>query len=186
MGGCVVTDGVVSQAAFGAAVGISQQAVSDLVQRGVLPDGAPASVWLRLYCARLREQAAGRMGEVGGLDLTHERAALAREQRIAQELKNATARGEYAPVSLLTEVLATASQAMAERMDHIPGTLRRMCPDLPATAVDAVLGVLAAARNGWIRDTAELASRSIEPADASDDTPELPGIDPQDDEPRSV
>lgn len=125
----------VTQAEFAADVGISQQAVSDLVSKGVLENGAPEADWLLAYCHRLREQAAGRMGsEVGGLDLAQERAALAREQRIGIEIKNQVLRGKYAPIALLAEVLASASQAVTERFEHLPGVLKKAVPDLPSAA----------------------------------------------------
>jgi len=152
-----------TQTEFGALVGISQQAVSELVQSGVLPAGAPWRTWLLAYCARLREQAAGRMGgEDGGLDLVQERAALAREQRIAQRLKNDVARGEYAPVGLLTDVLGAAGSAVVDRFDQIDGALRKACPDLPEAARDAVHAVISSARNEWIRATAKLADDRLE------------------------
>lgn len=144
-------------------VGISQPAVSDLVRAGVLPDGGTARQWLLAYCHRLREQAAGRMGsEVGGLDLAQERAALAREQRIGIELRNARERGEYASVKLLAHVLATASQAVAERFDHLPGDLRKRCPDMTDAQRDEVVAAIVAARNEWTRSTAELVAARLD------------------------
>lgn len=133
----MVTDGLqvqVSQEEFGGLVGISQQKVSQLVNDGVLMRGATALQWLQAYCDRLREVAAGRGSEGGGLDLVQERAALAREQRIGQALKNAVAREEYAPISALAVVLAAASQSVAERFEVLPALLRTMCPDLPDPA----------------------------------------------------
>ena len=148
---------------------MSQPVVSDLVSRGVLENGAPASQWLLAYCHRLREQAAGRMGsEVGGLDLAQERAALAREQRMGIEIKNAVLRGEYAAVTLLAEVLAAASQAVAERFDHLPGQLRKACPDLPPAAVDQIMTTVAGARNEWVRATVALVGATITDDDDDD------------------
>ena len=178
----MVTSEPVTQTIFGAAVGVSQQAISDLVGKGVLTEGQGADVWLLAYCHRLREQAAGRMGsEVGGLDLAQERAALAREQRLGIEIKNAALRGQYAAIELLSEVLARASQAVAERFDHLPGRLKKSCPDLPPSAVDQILAVIAAARNEWVRETASLVTAAVFPAD--EDNP-----DPleADDEPRAI
>lgn len=170
------------QADFGALVGISQQAVSDLVSRGVLENGAPLGQWLLAYCHRLREQAAGRMGsEAGGLDLAQERAALAREQRIGIALKNAVLRGEYAAVALLGEVLATASQAVAERFDHLPGQLRKACPDLPPAAVEQLQAIIASARNEWVKSTAALVSSTLIDAEEGDEQALLD----MDDEPRA-
>lgn len=165
----MVSSGAVTQAVFGAAVGVSQQAISDLVNKGVMTEGQGADVWLLAYCARLREQAAGRLGqEVGGLDLATERAALARAQREGIEIKNAVLRGDYASVSLLGEVLAAASQSVAERFEHLPGQLRKACPELPPEAVDRVMATVAAARNEWVRQTAALVTASVLTPDDED------------------
>ena len=170
----------VTQTVFGAAVGVSQQAISDLVHKGVLTEGQGADVWLLAYCARLREQAAGRLGDtIGGLDLAQERAALARSQRDGIEIKNAVLRGDYASVTLLAEVLANASQSVAERFDHLPGLLRKTLPDLPQAAVDQVMVVIAAARNEWTRATVELVRTTL--TTPEDDEPQLD----LDDEPRA-
>ncbi len=174
-------DQPIRQADFGLMVGIGQPAVSDLVSRGVLEDGAPLRQWLLAYCGRLREQAAGRVGATdGGLDLAQERAALARSQRVGIDIKNAVLRGDYAAVELLSEVLATASQAVAERFDHLPGQLRKACPDLQPAAIDQVMTAIASARNEWVRTTMALVAVGLEQA-GDDDEPELVGLD---DEPR--
>lgn len=152
-----------------------------MVSRGVLENGAPLRQWLLAYCGRLREQAAGRIGsESGGLDLAQERAALAREQRRGIELKNAVLRGDYAAVSLLGEVLAATSQAVAERFDHLPGQVRKACPDLPPAAVDQVMTVIAGARNEWVRGTVALVGAGLTPGDDDDE----PALVDGDDEPR--
>lgn len=121
------------------------------------------------YIRRLREQAAGRQGsEIGGLDLVQERAALAREQRLGIEIKNAVLRGEFAPIALLSEVLATASQSVVERFEQLPGQLNKACPDLPDAARDVVMVALASARNEWVRATSALVVAKAE-ADLADD-----------------
>ncbi|MBI5270136.1 MAG: hypothetical protein HY856_10725 [Burkholderiales bacterium] len=169
-----------TQAAFGDLIGVSQQAVSDLVTRGVLNHGAPAGEWLAAYCDRLREQAAGRIGaDAGGLDLVQERAALAREQRIAQAMKNAVARGEYAPIGLLADVLAAASAGVVDRFEQLDGALKKACPDLPESARNVVRTVIASARNEWARSTAELVVHHLDAttveAASDDDDPFLLG-----------
>ncbi len=147
-----------TQAQFAMVVGVSQQAISALVTEGKLPfEGLLLGDVLQAYCQRLRDQAAGRMGaEVGGLDLVQERAALAREQRLGIEIKNAVLRGEFAPIALLSEVLATASQSVVERFEQLPGQLKKACPELPEAARDQVMVTLAAARNEWVRGTESL------------------------------
>jgi phage terminase Nu1 subunit (DNA packaging protein) len=157
------TDSRATQAVIGQLVGVSQQAISALVNDGKIPATGTVGAVLLAYCERLREQAAGRMGEEGGgLDLVQERAALARSQRIAQDLKNDIARGEYAPIGLLTDVLATASAAVVDRFEQLEGALRKACPDLPDAARSTVMTVIASARNEWIRSTAQLVDRSLD------------------------
>ena len=62
-------------------VGVTQPTISNLMTDGKIPAMGTLGELLRAYCARLRDQAAGRMGENTTLDLVQERAALAREQR---------------------------------------------------------------------------------------------------------
>lgn len=158
-----VLDQTVSQAEFAQMIGVSEARVSQLVSEGIIVRGDTAHEWLIGYCERLRDQAAGRAGsESGGLDLVQERAALAREQRISQALKNDIARGEYAPVGLLADVLATASAAVVDRFEQLEGALRKACPDLPDAARSTIMTVIASARNAWIRSTAQLVDKSID------------------------
>jgi phage terminase Nu1 subunit (DNA packaging protein) len=118
---------------------------------------------LQAYCERLRMQAAGRLGFTeGGLDPAQENAALKRAQREGVEIKNAVLRGEYAPIKMLAEVLADASQGVVERFEQLPGQLRKACPELPPAAIDQVMATIAAARNEWARATAELASKRLD------------------------
>lgn len=157
------TDAKATQAVIGQLVGVSQQAISALVNDGKIPATGTVGAVLVAYCERLREQAAGRMGEEGGgLDLVQERAALARSQRIAQDLKNDIARGEYAPIGLLTDVLAAAGAAVVDRFERLDGALRKACPDLPDEARNTIMTVIASARNEWIRSTAQLVDRSLD------------------------
>ena len=152
----------ISQAEFGAWVGISEARVSQLMAEGVLTRGESGHEWLMAYCERMRDIAAGRASsETGGLDLVQERAALAREQRLGIAIKNAVARGEYAPITLLAEVLATASQSVSERFEQLPGLLRKVCPELPDTARDKLMSAIADARNQWVRATARLVTEAI-------------------------
>lgn len=171
------TDEELTQQAFGDLVGVDQSTVSRLQSLGVLQSPLTAGAGIPAYCGRLREQAAARLGDtVGGLDLAQERAALAREQRMGIEIKNAALRGQYAPVALLSEVLAATSQAVAERFDHLPGQLHKACPDLPPGAVDQIITTVAAARNAWVIQTAELViGQAISPEDDPDDDGEPEG-----------
>lgn len=162
-------DAPISQAEFAQLIGVSEARVSQLVSDGVLIRGDSAHEWLVAYCERLRDQAAGRTG-IGGADLVLERALLTRSQREAQDLKNAVARGEFAPIGALADVLGLASSAVVDRMDQIEGQLRKACPDLPEEARVTVLRVLADARNEWIRVTSKLIGERVAAmAEAPDD-----------------
>jgi phage terminase Nu1 subunit (DNA packaging protein) len=155
-----------SQADFAEMVGLSEARVSQLAADGVIPRGETAHNMLLAYCERMRDMAAGRAGnEIGGLDLVQERAALAREQRIAQELKNQVSRGEFAPIGVLADVLGHASSAVADRFDQIEGSLRTAVPDITDEVLLTVLSVVSSARNEWIRSTAKLISAAMDAAE---------------------
>lgn len=157
-----VLDQVISQAEFAAIIGVSEARVSQLVSEGVISRGDTAHEWIMAYCERLRDVAAGRASsEEGGLDLVQERAALAREQRYGIAIRNSVARGEFAPIALLAQVLATASQSVSERFEQLPGVLKKACPSMPEAARDAVMESIASARNEWVRATEMLVAQAI-------------------------
>jgi len=150
-----------AQAEFGAIVGISQQAVSDLQSRGVLAPGAAAGTWLLAYTEHLREMAAGRGGE-GSLELARERARLAKEQADKVAMQNALTRGELAPAHVLEQVLARAGARAARLLEAIPGELKRRLPQLGSEDIAAVARIVAKARN-------VAAGMSLSDLDAADD-----------------
>lgn len=137
---------VVTQAEFGALVGVSQRTVSELLSRGIIAEGEPAGAWLHAYCDHLRSVAAGRAA-AGDLDLATERALLARAQRIRIETDNAIRAGELAPAYLLEQVLSKAGARVASIFDAIPGQIKRRVPVLPASAIDHIRTEIAKARN---------------------------------------
>ena len=151
-----------TQTALAELVGVAQPTISNLQADGKLPSSGTLGELLLAYCARLRDQAAGRMGENTTLDLVQERAALAREQREGQAIKNAVARREYAPIGLLADVLGMAASAVVDRFDQLEGQLRKACPDLPDEAKTTVQQVIAAARNEWIRSTERLVTDGLD------------------------
>jgi phage terminase Nu1 subunit (DNA packaging protein) len=157
-----------TQAAFGRLVGISQQAVSDLLRREVLRTGQPAGVWLECYCAHLREQAAGRAA-AGELDLAAERAALAREQRDRIAMQNAVTRRELAPVATLEMALATMGRKVAAVLESIPVNIKRRSKNLTAEDIAIITGEINRARN--IAAAAQLEEDDGHVGDSEGDTP---------------
>ena len=103
------------QIEFGVLVGISQQAVSDLITRRVLSEDGTAGQWLREYCGHLREQAAGRNAD-GGMNLATERARLSRAQAEIAEMNLAERRGSLVPIAELEPRLKSAIIAAREYM----------------------------------------------------------------------
>ncbi|MDY0965415.1 terminase small subunit [Massilia sp. CFBP9026] len=135
-----------TQAAFGALVGVSQQAIGNLVGRGILDKGMDAEQLLLAYCSHLREQAAGRAAN-GELDLATERAGLAKAQREKIEMQNAVTRGELAPVALIEEVLSKAGGRIAGILEAIPGAVKRRVPSLSGDEIKNIAGEIARVRN---------------------------------------
>lgn len=135
-----------TQTKFGELVGISQQAVAELVKRGVLAEGAAAGEWLLAYTGRLREQAAGRWAG-DELDLARERAGLARAQRERIEMLNAQAKRELLPVALLERVLARLARQIAGTLEALPVQLKRQSPNLSAEDLDLINREIARIRN---------------------------------------
>lgn len=150
------------QSEIAAHLDISDRRVREIATEWGL-DSADLSLgeWRIRYIRQLRERAAGREG-AGDLDLVQERAALAREQREGQAIKNAVARREYAPVGLLADVLGMAASAVVDRFDQLEGALRKACPDLPDEAKTTVQQVIANARNEWLRGTAALVADGLD------------------------
>ena len=169
-----------SQIEMAGHVDLSDRSVRELEAKLKLPNDYTRAAFRVAYIRHLREVAAGRTSSTEeALDLAAERAALAKAQREGVEIKNSVLRGDYASVTLLAEVLANASQSVAERFDHLPGLLRKTLPDLPQAAVDQVMVVIAAARNEWTRATVELVRTTL--TTPEDDEPQLD----LDDEPRA-
>lgn len=130
------------QAQFGEIVGISQPAVSVLLKRGVIAQGAPLGEWIRDYCGNLREHAAGR-----SVELSEERAGLAREQKLLARIKKQRELGEWAPIENLTLVLSRVTSQMASTFDGIPVQLKRRFPEVTAEQMGVIRDELAKARN---------------------------------------
>jgi len=86
-----------SQSEISAKLGINTATFKDFVARGVIEERERGQYTYeecsKQYLAHLREIAAGRM-TVDGLDLSAERARLAKEQADAKEMENMVERGE--------------------------------------------------------------------------------------------
>lgn len=148
------------QAEFANLVGITQPAVSDLQRRGVLRDGGTGQVWLKAYCEHLREQAAGRAGL-----LAEASAALKQEQRDEVAMRNELKRRQYAPVSLLAQVLARAGLHCARILDGLVPAIHQNWQDASVEQSKLIEGEVAKARNVW----AAMSLDTMQEAKSNDD-----------------
>ena len=167
-------DAAPKQAEIAAHLDLSDRSVREFITRYNIDHKASTLTELRIaYIRHLREMAAGRATD-GTIDLPTERALLARAQREGQEIKNEVARGSYAPIEVLTDVLANASQSVVDQLDQIPAGIARVCPDLPQSVRDLLMTTLARARNEMVRKTASLVADALEPTDVQEEeTPEI-------------
>ena len=141
-------------------MGVTQPAISAMMADRRLPQNGTWLELIRAYVGQLRKTAAGRGEEVS--ELARQKTLLIKAQTEAQDLKNSVARGEYAPIGILADVLALASSAIVDRLDQLEGQLRKACPDLPEEARTVILRVIADARNEWIRSTSKLVADSLD------------------------
>ena len=144
-------------------IGIAETNVSSAIGDGRISGETNGEV-IQSYCERLRKQASGR-GFVDGkdaLDPAQENAKLKRSQTEGQEIKNAVARGEYAPIGLLADTLAAASAAVVTRFDQLEATLRKSCGDVLSEVIDVVRAVIANARNAWVDQTQTLINERMD------------------------
>lgn len=166
------------QSEFGALVGVSQQAISDLVARGVLQPGQASGQWLHAYAAHLREQAAGR-GADG--QLAANRAEESRVRREKLELELAEMRREVASVVLIDQVLAHIGAQIRATLEPLHVTLKMRCPNLTAEDLRIVQDEVFRACNL----AANLSLASLDAFNAEDDgaptadAPEPPPLQPQ-------
>ena len=144
-----------TQSDVAAHLDLSERSIRELQNKLNLSENYTLADIRVAYIRHLREQAAGRQSD-GELDLVQERAALAREQRYAQELKNAITRKEYAPISLLAMVLANASQSVSDELSALPSILKKVSPDLPESVITAIDESCRKARTNWVHATASL------------------------------
>jgi phage terminase Nu1 subunit (DNA packaging protein) len=127
------------------AMGVSRVLVTRLAGRGMPTSSVEeAQRWRRAHTIPRRGGAAAPAGEH---DLVSAKVRVLNEQHQEIALRNAKTRGELAPIGFLAEVLARVAVELGERLEFSAVQLRRTHPELPASAIHAVLGAFAEARN---------------------------------------
>jgi phage terminase Nu1 subunit (DNA packaging protein) len=154
------------QADFAALVGISQPAVSELLTRGVLKPKQSARAWLLAYTHQLREQAAGR-GADGELAIN--RAAESKTRNDLLQIKLKRARGDYAEVALIEQVLAHIGSQIASQFEPLPARIKMLCPGLTPDDLQGIEAVITEARNLAARASIAVLAEVDPDAEADDE-----------------
>ncbi len=109
-------------------LGITPAALTGLVKRNLAVrlghDAYDLAETVSRYVQHLRGTAAGRGGEEQVLTLTGERARLARAQADAQELKNATLRGELVPAAEVERAWSDTLRGLRSQLLALPSRIR--------------------------------------------------------------
>lgn len=137
-------------------LGITPGALTGLCKRGLAVklghDAYDLTATVTAYVAHLRGTASGRGGEEQVLNLTGERARLAREQADAQALKNAALRRELVPAAEVAREWGEALRAIRARVLAIPSRVRAVLPHLTPADVAAMDREARAALDDLARD----------------------------------
>lgn len=143
----------VHESTLAALLGMSRQAVADLVRRGILSRAGRARFDLvksvNAYCGHLRAHAAraGRPSE-GGDALKAERLRLTRAQAEAQELKNKLAAGEMVSAADATREWQAVLRDVRATVLAVPSRYGATMPHLTAGDVAALDREIRAALEG--------------------------------------
>jgi len=119
-------------------LGLSSGALADLKKRGIAVhlghDAYDLEATVRAYVTHLRGVAAGWGSEEQAINLTAERARLAKEQADAQALKNAALRGELVPAADVERAWGDVLRQVRARILAVPSRLRQSLTLAPADA----------------------------------------------------
>lgn len=118
---------------------LSERKVRDLMSNGILERDASLDDCRIRYIRHLREVAAGRKSEdPEALDLTAERARLAKEQADNMALKNNTLRGELIPAEIVIAGGQAIVSAAKAKLLGIHAKVRSRHPDISDAATTEI------------------------------------------------
>lgn len=144
-------DSPCTHAEFGDLVGISRQAVGDLVAREILKPGACVREWLLCYCENQRKQAA----QWSDTRLSYERSEAQRVSRERNEIRLARDKNEFTSVTNVSIVLAHIGGRVAGRLEKLPDSLQKRCPEISPEGKKIMQIEIAAACNDAVHASLE-------------------------------
>ena len=132
-----------TQDEIAAHIDVGVRHVRRLLAAGVLPrskgrGGLDLDRCRLAYLSHLRGVAAGHQSKDGSLDLTEERAKLAREQTETAALKNAESRGELVPADEVRSYWANQIIASKSRIRALPHEIKGAIPHLTSEEIEEV------------------------------------------------
>lgn len=133
-----VLDKPITATAFASLVGVSQQAISQRVQDGLLVPGQPLKEWISSYCGKLRDEAAGR----GGDDQQSLTRARTRDAEASAELKQLQIHekaGLLVPVSEVEPGLIAMVTAARQELLALPDGIATEIRALHGIEIDPAL-----------------------------------------------
>ena len=161
---------------FAALLEVDPAVITRMLKAGHIEPGGTALEWLRAYMRRQRAIASGRgvaqaaeSEDDGTVNPALETALLKRAQREGQEIKNKVALGQFAPVELLTDVLATAAQGAIDRLEMIPAEIAKNAPDISQKLMATIDEAVVSARNEIAKKAESLAVEAIDAWEESAD-----------------
>jgi phage terminase Nu1 subunit (DNA packaging protein) len=123
-----------TQAQVAAHLGVSAKYINDLIGKGVIPYAAKGKYDIdacrKAYIEHIREQAAGR-ASAGELNLSEERARLAKEQADAKEMENAVERGDLVYIEDVAKQIENQLTKVRTRLLSVP---TKVAPEAHACA----------------------------------------------------
>lgn len=133
-------------------LGLTSGALTDLKKRGIAVhlghDAYDLAATVRAYVQHLRGIASGRGGEEQALNLTGERARLAREQADGIALKNAALRRELVPAADVTREWGDLLRQVRAGVLAVPSRLRATLPHMTGADIAALDAELRATLTG--------------------------------------
>lgn len=131
---------------------LSTRRIQDLIKASILPGvkghgGLDLNACRVAYIRHLRGIASGQVTNGEDIELSRERALLAKEQRRKLTRENDIEEGTVAPLALLTEALTNVAARVVPLLESLPLEMKRLNPKLTGHDIHTVWRAIARCRN---------------------------------------